>query len=1215
MSSFSVQALQEKLSRLTPSQDSIETLSLWIIHHQAYAPTSVTIWLESLRSADADHRLTLFYLANDILQNGRRRGAAVFVDAFKGPLKDAVSFVSGQKIQSSVERMLRIWRDRKVYDSAYIKELLQSIDTKKTEKSQGPSVGDDFKLTLVEDAVMEFRKFEGEMKIKSAFFSNMRIDVSNTSSLALLKDKSAGGRFLEEFEETSLRLQDFCTCLGVEVSERANVATMLKECKAYHATKLTELQALAQRCRSMLSETCSLKEKLEVRKKELDRAQHTSTSDPAARDDINDIGDMEIDAESEELAGAATEKSKSAALPHPGRPVQSVQPVVAPSTQVPLSLPPIHTPSAPPQSLSGPITHLQQPPIGTSAAAGHLPPLNPPRGPFHPPVFRSGPPTMGGFPPHGLPPPNVYPPPHPASSMPRMGGPLLSSNPPSRLGYLGPPPPMMHDMGIPPHNSGMLPHTHGMGGVPPTLGPPALGMGGGVPPALGMGGGILPAPSMGGVGAHPPAAMTGIPPLFPLNSSGPYSSAPIVPGPLQKGPAPNQTLAMPAQAPSPNIPTNQLAVSSQTAPQAPPLASVVTSAAVGVLLPARVGPTFAAATTGVTNVSSALTNPTTGSTNASGLTNSAAGSASNSAAGLATGISSNVPTSLDDRLKNLMTQKSFSRSLLHDYSDSSSDEGAGDNGNDDQTPYSPSMAELVINFPETKDALNESLNSPRSPTPEDLPLRPNFATNPILKVLFPSDSSPLRQQNPEGKRGVGVVPSPDSPKVVQPSSSLLAGVDTHLLQSILNTVKTGAPTPTNAPALSLAELVLPGNRPFSSSVTKTAPRNDGPRASVPQSVALISAIQDAQPQKSVASSSFPSSSAASVTPSSSSTSSTPTPIAVKPIKRDDIKFTPSLTSFLDKIFPELSKSLSEERKRKIDTSSPSEATAAEIPLVAKVPRTEAPSACTTSSATEVASLSHAQNQDNPKRKERSPPSAAKSDAVGVTLPQPPSNGSLKPEPSFCPAPTSHQARPEDGQRLFVNFHRLGAEGVRPNRPPPSLSSSGNIWADDNFCWQPDDTSSSPRQPSPLPPPQQTAPPQRLPAPHRPPPSNRMPPPHRDPPFRDHPPPDFIRDRSPPDDRFPPPPPGNHFHHRGDVSPRHGPGRMDDAVYPTRYKQDRYHGGPPSPPYRGPPYHGLPPPPFRGPPPPPFHDGPNPYPRGPRGPNMFGPPPPFRPRFM
>ena len=60
------------------------------------------------------------------------------------------------------------------------------------------------------------------------------------------EDKSAGGRFLEEFEETSLRLQDFCTCLGVEVNERSNIMTMLKECKVYHASKLAELQATAQ---------------------------------------------------------------------------------------------------------------------------------------------------------------------------------------------------------------------------------------------------------------------------------------------------------------------------------------------------------------------------------------------------------------------------------------------------------------------------------------------------------------------------------------------------------------------------------------------------------------------------------------------------------------------------------------------------------------------------------------------------------------------------------------------------------------------------------------------------------------------------------------------------------------------------------------------------------------------------------------------------------
>ena len=50
MSFFTVQVLQEKLSRLTLSQDSIETLSLWIIHHKAHASTSIDVWMEDLQN-------------------------------------------------------------------------------------------------------------------------------------------------------------------------------------------------------------------------------------------------------------------------------------------------------------------------------------------------------------------------------------------------------------------------------------------------------------------------------------------------------------------------------------------------------------------------------------------------------------------------------------------------------------------------------------------------------------------------------------------------------------------------------------------------------------------------------------------------------------------------------------------------------------------------------------------------------------------------------------------------------------------------------------------------------------------------------------------------------------------------------------------------------------------------------------------------------------
>ena len=51
MSSFSVQALRDKFSRLSGSQESIETLSLWIIHHKTDAATTVSVWFEDIKSS------------------------------------------------------------------------------------------------------------------------------------------------------------------------------------------------------------------------------------------------------------------------------------------------------------------------------------------------------------------------------------------------------------------------------------------------------------------------------------------------------------------------------------------------------------------------------------------------------------------------------------------------------------------------------------------------------------------------------------------------------------------------------------------------------------------------------------------------------------------------------------------------------------------------------------------------------------------------------------------------------------------------------------------------------------------------------------------------------------------------------------------------------------------------------------------------------------
>ena len=47
--SFSEVAFQTRLDALTTSQDSIETMSLWMQHHRKHAPQVVAVWLKQMK--------------------------------------------------------------------------------------------------------------------------------------------------------------------------------------------------------------------------------------------------------------------------------------------------------------------------------------------------------------------------------------------------------------------------------------------------------------------------------------------------------------------------------------------------------------------------------------------------------------------------------------------------------------------------------------------------------------------------------------------------------------------------------------------------------------------------------------------------------------------------------------------------------------------------------------------------------------------------------------------------------------------------------------------------------------------------------------------------------------------------------------------------------------------------------------------------------------
>ena len=52
----------------------------------------------------------------------------------------------GQKIQTSVERMFRIWKDRRVYDNSFLKELEQLIEPARQSQAPSQLTGPSFKV-------------------------------------------------------------------------------------------------------------------------------------------------------------------------------------------------------------------------------------------------------------------------------------------------------------------------------------------------------------------------------------------------------------------------------------------------------------------------------------------------------------------------------------------------------------------------------------------------------------------------------------------------------------------------------------------------------------------------------------------------------------------------------------------------------------------------------------------------------------------------------------------------------------------------------------------------------------------------------------------------------------------------------------------------------------------------------------------------------------
>lgn len=146
--SFSESSLLKKLQELNSSQQSVQTLSLWLIHHRRFSKIVVNTWLKQLQlTPKSERKITFMYLANDILQNSRKKGDE-YLNEFATVLAEAIddaSRVSDSKTRFSIERILNIWKDRKIYRDDTIEKYRKILHSAKPiNGASSPSTGVDF---------------------------------------------------------------------------------------------------------------------------------------------------------------------------------------------------------------------------------------------------------------------------------------------------------------------------------------------------------------------------------------------------------------------------------------------------------------------------------------------------------------------------------------------------------------------------------------------------------------------------------------------------------------------------------------------------------------------------------------------------------------------------------------------------------------------------------------------------------------------------------------------------------------------------------------------------------------------------------------------------------------------------------------------------------------------------------------------------------------
>lgn len=217
-------SLEQRFNLVSTSQGSIQSLSFFCLHYKNHHKKIAQIWLRCLQKAKVSHRLTLVYLANDIVQNAKRKNVLSFIEDFKTILKDTVPYLKDEKIKKQVERVFSIWHDRSIFDSKFTSELKHALNSSsRAQKSE---------TVKIESVQPNVKQSTNDLLASLDRLSNIEKNVEKLRSMDdnFIEKLTQGHVDISDEDTKTLKdLKDYIIQLKNEIDERNKLAKLLED--------------------------------------------------------------------------------------------------------------------------------------------------------------------------------------------------------------------------------------------------------------------------------------------------------------------------------------------------------------------------------------------------------------------------------------------------------------------------------------------------------------------------------------------------------------------------------------------------------------------------------------------------------------------------------------------------------------------------------------------------------------------------------------------------------------------------------------------------------------------------------------------------------------------------------------------------------------------------------------------------------------------------